>query len=64
MSIHAAFCRSGVSTTDYSQICKATDVSAPVLSIVTNLAVMMLTIWKAWYVPLATVGLTMYGLRV
>ncbi|KAI0314350.1 hypothetical protein OF83DRAFT_1063979 [Amylostereum chailletii] len=48
MIVHATFCRSGVSSTDYTKLCKVTDVSAPVLSIVTNVSVMLLTLLKAW----------------
>ncbi|KAJ7480638.1 hypothetical protein FB451DRAFT_1238109 [Mycena latifolia] len=48
MIIHASFCRSGVNNINYTGLCKATDVAAPVLSIVTNVSVMSLTIWKAW----------------
>ncbi|KAJ7436262.1 hypothetical protein B0H11DRAFT_1936851 [Mycena galericulata] len=48
MIIHASLCRSGVNNVDYTGLCKGTDVAAPVLSIVTNVSVMSLTIWKAW----------------
>lgn len=46
--VSLSHCRSGVSSTNYTEYCKVTDVLAPVLSIVTNMSVMMLTIWKAW----------------
>ncbi|KAJ7719832.1 hypothetical protein B0H16DRAFT_1554042 [Mycena metata] len=48
MIVHASFCRSGVNNVNYTSLCKGTDVAAPVLSIVTNVSVMSLTIWKAW----------------
>ncbi|GJE97702.1 hypothetical protein PsYK624_139230 [Phanerochaete sordida] len=48
MLVHAARCQSGVSTTHYGQLCKVTDVAAPVLSIVTNMSVMFLVLWKGW----------------
>ncbi|KAJ7840785.1 hypothetical protein B0H13DRAFT_2287012 [Mycena leptocephala] len=48
MIVHASFCRSGVNNVNYTGLCKGTDVAAPVLSIVTNVSVMSLTIWKAW----------------
>ncbi|KAJ7786749.1 hypothetical protein B0H14DRAFT_3583119 [Mycena olivaceomarginata] len=48
MIIHASFCRSGVNNINYTGLCKGTDVAAPVLSIITNVSVMSLTIWKAW----------------
>ncbi|KAJ6472506.1 hypothetical protein C8R45DRAFT_1164217 [Mycena sanguinolenta] len=50
MIVHASFCRSGVNNINYTGLCKGTDVAAPVLSIVTNVSVMSLTIWKAWIV--------------
>jgi hypothetical protein len=50
MIVHASFCRSGVNNVNYTGLCKGTDVAAPVLSIVTNVSVMSLTIWKAWFV--------------
>ncbi|GJE97707.1 hypothetical protein PsYK624_139280 [Phanerochaete sordida] len=46
--VHAARCQSGVATTDYGQLCKVTDIAAPVLSIATNISVMILVLWKAW----------------
>ncbi|EKM49733.1 uncharacterized protein PHACADRAFT_265383 [Phanerochaete carnosa HHB-10118-sp] len=46
--VHAARCQSGVATTDYGELCKVTDVAAPVLSILTNISVMFLVLWKAW----------------
>ncbi|KAJ6626259.1 hypothetical protein B0H10DRAFT_548388 [Mycena sp. CBHHK59/15] len=48
MIVHASLCRSGVNNFNYTGLCKKTDVAAPVLSIVTNVSVMSLTIWKAW----------------
>lgn len=48
MLVHAARCQSGVSTTNYGKLCKVTDVAAPVLSIMTNISVMLLVLWKAW----------------
>ncbi|KAF8156483.1 hypothetical protein K438DRAFT_1942796, partial [Mycena galopus ATCC 62051] len=48
MIVHASLCRSGVNNINYTGLCKGTDVAAPVLSIVTNVSVMSLTIWKAW----------------
>ncbi|KIK51003.1 hypothetical protein GYMLUDRAFT_89171 [Collybiopsis luxurians FD-317 M1] len=41
---------SGVSSTNYSQVCKVTQSLAPTLSIVTNVSVMLLTMWKAWLI--------------
>ena len=52
MLVHASLCHSGVSTTHYGEICKVTDVLAPSLSIMVNVSVMLLTIYKAWYVYL------------
>jgi len=46
--VSATYCRSGVSSTNYTVLCKATDILAPVLSIITNIAVMLLTLWRAW----------------
>jgi len=48
MLVHAARCQSGVATTNYGELCKVTDVAAPVLSIVTNISVLLLVLWKAW----------------
>ena len=48
MLVHASRCHSGVSSTDYSKLCKVTDVSAPVLSIMTNISVMILVLWRGW----------------
>ncbi|TBU51134.1 hypothetical protein BD310DRAFT_942687 [Dichomitus squalens] len=48
MLAHASRCQSGVSTTNYSKLCKVTDVAAPVLSITTNISVMILVLWKGW----------------
>ncbi|KAJ4463676.1 hypothetical protein C8J55DRAFT_531428 [Lentinula edodes] len=48
MIIEASHCNSGVSSTNYTELCKVTQVLAPVLSVVTNVSVMMLTLWKAW----------------
>ncbi|KAI0085778.1 hypothetical protein BDY19DRAFT_895986 [Irpex rosettiformis] len=48
MIVHASLCQSGVATTRYGEICKATDVLAPTLSIMVNVSVMLLTIYKAW----------------
>lgn len=48
MFIQASLCQSGVSTTDYTKLCKVTNVSAPVLSIMTNLSVMVIILWKGW----------------
>ncbi|KAI0342962.1 hypothetical protein BDW22DRAFT_1219304 [Trametopsis cervina] len=48
MLVHASFCQSGVSTTDYGKLCKVTDILAPTLSIVVNVSVMALTLCKAW----------------
>ncbi|GJE97684.1 hypothetical protein PsYK624_139050 [Phanerochaete sordida] len=48
MLIHASRCESGVATTDYNRLCKVTDVASPVLSIVTNISVMLLVAWRAW----------------
>ncbi|VDB96650.1 unnamed protein product [Peniophora sp. CBMAI 1063] len=45
---NASLCESGVATTKYSKVCKATDILAPTLSIMVNLSVMILIIWKAW----------------
>lgn len=45
---HAARCHSGVATTNYGTLCKVTDVAAPTLSIVTNVSVMILVLWRAW----------------
>lgn len=56
MIIHSRFCHSGVSSTNYAVVCKATDILAPVLSIMVNVSVMFLTIWKAWYVIDTLVG--------
>lgn len=50
--VHASLCRSGVNNVNYTSLCKGTDVAAPVLSIVTNVSVMSLTIWKAWFAHL------------
>lgn len=50
MIVHASFCQSGFSATNYSQLCKGTDIAAPVLSILVNVSVMVLTLWKAWSV--------------
>lgn len=49
MLVHATHCQSGVSSTNYGELCKVTDVSAPVLSIVTNVSVMVLVLLKGWY---------------
>ena len=46
--VHAARCQSGVATTNYGELCKITDIAAPVLSIATNVSVMLLVLWKAW----------------
>lgn len=48
--VQAAFCHSGVATTHYSRLCKVTNVLSPVLSIATNISVMLIILWKAWYV--------------
>ncbi|KAG7093443.1 hypothetical protein E1B28_007121 [Marasmius oreades] len=48
MIVCAAHCGSGVSSTNYSRLCKVTQTLAPVLSIVMNISVMVLTVWKAW----------------
>ncbi|KAJ7926809.1 hypothetical protein B0H13DRAFT_1599250 [Mycena leptocephala] len=50
MIVHASLCRSGVNNINYIAFCRGTDVAAPVLSIVANVSVMSLTIWKAWFV--------------
>ncbi|KAJ3994366.1 hypothetical protein F5050DRAFT_1575759 [Lentinula boryana] len=50
MIIEASHCNSGVNSTNYTELCKVTQVLAPVLSVVTNVSVMMLTIWKAWLI--------------
>lgn len=47
--VQGAFCQSGVSSTDYTRLCKVTNVSGPILSILTNLSVMVLVAWKIWY---------------
>ncbi|GJE97705.1 hypothetical protein PsYK624_139260 [Phanerochaete sordida] len=46
--VHAAHCQSGVATTNYGELCKVTDIAAPALSILTNISVMLLVLWKAW----------------
>ena len=56
--VQGGFCHSGVATTNYSKLCKVTNVFAPVLSIMTNLSVMILTIIKAWYVHSFTLRFT------
>lgn len=49
MLVHAAMCQAGVaSSSSYSPLCKSTDLSAPILSILTNLSVMVLTIFKLY----------------
>ncbi|ESK91856.1 hypothetical protein Moror_10508 [Moniliophthora roreri MCA 2997] len=48
MIVCATHCSSGVSSTNYTHLCKVTQVLAPILSIMTNVSVMLLTIWKAW----------------
>ncbi|TFK31909.1 hypothetical protein BDQ12DRAFT_568405, partial [Crucibulum laeve] len=48
MIVSASFCRSGVSSTNYTILCKTTQIFSPVLSIMTNISVMILTICKAW----------------
>ncbi|GJE97672.1 hypothetical protein PsYK624_138930 [Phanerochaete sordida] len=48
MLVHASRCESGVATTDYNKLCKVTDVASPVLSILTNVSVMLLVLWRAW----------------
>ncbi|GLB38063.1 hypothetical protein LshimejAT787_0411140 [Lyophyllum shimeji] len=48
MIVSAIYCRSGVNSTNYTVLCKTTDVLAPVLSIMTNVSVMLLTLWRAW----------------
>lgn len=50
MLVHSRYCQSGVASTNYAVVCKVTDISAPVLSILVNVSVMLLTIWQAWYV--------------
>ncbi|KAF8058536.1 hypothetical protein FPV67DRAFT_1428300 [Lyophyllum atratum] len=48
MIVSSIYCRSGVNSTNYTVLCKATDILAPVLSIMTNMSVMLLTMWRAW----------------
>lgn len=48
MIVHTAYCQSGVSSTNYSKLCKVTDISAPVLSIATNISVMIIILLKGW----------------
>ena len=50
MLVHSRYCQSGVSSTNYGVVCKVTDVAAPTLSILVNISVMLLVLWKAWYV--------------
>lgn len=50
MLVHLRYCQSGVASTNYAEVCKVTDISAPVLSILVNVSVMVLTLWQAWYV--------------
>ncbi|KAJ3826672.1 hypothetical protein F5878DRAFT_667326 [Lentinula raphanica] len=50
MIVGASHCNSGVNSTNYTELCKVTQTLAPVLSVVTNVSVMILTIWKAWLI--------------
>lgn len=46
--VQAAYCQSGVSTTDYSHLCKVTNILGPTLSITTNFSVTVLIAWRGW----------------
>ncbi|KIP02727.1 hypothetical protein PHLGIDRAFT_122215 [Phlebiopsis gigantea 11061_1 CR5-6] len=48
MIVQASFCHSGVATTNYGKVCKATNILAPTLSITTNISVMIIILWKVW----------------
>lgn len=50
MLVHSRYCQSGVNSTNYAVVCKVTDIAAPTLSILVNISVMLLVLWKAWYV--------------
>lgn len=51
MLVNASLCHSGISASpDFSNLCRITNILAPVLSITTNISVMFLVLWKAWWV--------------